>query len=159
MLPHFYNPTNGDYCRRQQLFAHCAWSLSDAAGQVATGAIGTIHLLAQDGALAETEQHAAQSVGQVERGAGAVEGADQMAGQAVVVQLTGERAIASGVVFLQAEEVHSEGGAAARLTNLNTYLLRASLHETSTEVTFQARATPSHKSKHLSQNIVIFQNC
>jgi len=61
MLPHFYNPTNGDYCRRQQLFAHCAWSLSDAAGQIATGAIGTIHLLAQDGAGTQREQDAKAS--------------------------------------------------------------------------------------------------
>ncbi len=51
-----------------------AFGRADAAGQIATGAIRTIHLLAQDGALAETKQHAAQSVGQVERGAGAVEG-------------------------------------------------------------------------------------
>jgi len=86
---------------------------ADAAGQVATVPIGTVELLAQHSVGAEREQHAAQRVGQVERGAGTVEGADQMAGQAVIVQLTGERAGAGIVVFLQAEEVDGEGGAAS----------------------------------------------
>jgi len=74
-----------------------------------------------------------------------------MAGERVVMQLADERAGTGLVVLLQAGERDGKPGAAARLTNLNTCLLRASLHETSAEVTFQARAALSHKPKHLSQ--------
>jgi hypothetical protein len=47
---------------------------ADAAGHVAAVPIGAVDLLAQDCAGTEAEQHAAQRIGQIERGGGAVEG-------------------------------------------------------------------------------------
>ena len=54
----------------------------DVSCHIAAGAVWTIDLFAQDGVLAEGEQHAAQRVGQGERGGRAIGGADQVAGQA-----------------------------------------------------------------------------
>jgi len=51
-----------------------AFGRADAASHVATSAVGAVDLLAGDRAGTEGEQQAAQRIGQIERGDGAVEG-------------------------------------------------------------------------------------
>ncbi len=83
----------------------------DTALQVATTAVGTAHLLTQDRAGAEREQHAAQGIGQGEGGVRAIGRADEVAGQIVGVDLAGQGAVAGVVVFLQTEKVDRKRGA------------------------------------------------
>ena len=80
-------------------------------------AVGTKHLVARDSgtfiSIAETGQHAAQRIGQVEAGRirAAVQTAQYSACQRIVVQVAGVAAIGGVGVLLQPEGVHTHLGA------------------------------------------------
>jgi len=91
----------------------------DGALRVTRVAIGTKHLVAFDGGnacrAAETGQHAAQRIAQVEGGlARVIQSTQQSASQAVVVQVALVTTRVEVAVFLQPEGIDGHGGATAR---------------------------------------------
>ncbi len=82
---------------------------AQAALHVALVAIRSVELLPQDGARTEAENHAAQRVGQIIGGARAIAPADQMAGDALIVDLALLRAAARGRAFFQVNRTHQIG--------------------------------------------------
>jgi hypothetical protein len=107
-----------------------AFGRVDGAYQIPAGPVWPVDLFAQDGVLAEREQHAAQRISQGERGDRPIESADQVAGQAGGVQLAGEHAGTGVVVFLQAEDVGGKRGHARHpLRSRETLQIRARLSD------------------------------